>query len=269
MRECSVTKNEIFDGDALARINREKNFFENYYSMQGEYSTTLLVNPEASVSLWFDDAIRRMGNLQGKQVIDLGCGTGITAVYMALRGAEVTAVDISEMALNLCELRAEANGVSGRVHPCNCPIEFLSVDVTGKQFDIVHGNAILHHLDIKLAIPAIRGLMKACGSKAYFSETSYLNPFFRFFREKISGRFGVPRFRTHDETPLDKSSFALLKKHFKQVQVLRSYRFFAQATGYIPMNEKMKRFLHKLDDYLLTLSPLRLAGYWILIECGI
>lgn len=266
MGECSVTKKSRFGGDVLAQIKREKTFFENSYSSQDEDSTILRLNPEASVSLWFDDAIRRMGNLRGKQVIDLGCGSGVSTVYMALRGAEVTAVDISDRALNLCKLRAEANGVSERMYLCNCPIEFLSVDIAKRQFDIVHGCAILHHLDLKLAIPAISSLMKR-GSRAYFSETSYLNPFFRFCREKISGRFGVPRVRTNDETPLDKSSFALLKKHFKQVQVLRSYRFFAQATGYIPMNKKMNRVLNKLDKYVLTLPPLRLAGYWVLIEC--
>jgi len=249
--------------DVLTRINRERTFYENFYSnnQDGE----LRVNSEASVSLWFDDAIRYIGDLQGKKVIDLGCGTGIITVYMALRGADVTAIDISDEALKICQLRAEANGVSESVHLYNCPIEFLG-NVIRDQFDIVHGCAILHHLDLKLATPVISSLMKH-GSRAYFSETSYLNPFLRFCRERLSGHFGIPRFRSPEETPLDKNSFAILKEHFKQVSVLQSYRFLTQAIGYFPMNEKKKCLLHRLDKYLLTNPLLRLAGYWILIEC--
>jgi 2-polyprenyl-3-methyl-5-hydroxy-6-metoxy-1,4-benzoquinol methylase len=252
----------------LERINREKAFFENIYSNQNNELINLQIDPEAKVSFWFDDAIRYMGNLQDKLVLDLGCGTGVTSIYMALRGAEVIAVDISEEALKICKLRAEANEVDKRVHIYNSAIELLNTDLIGNNIDIVHGCAILHHLDLNFAIPAIKSLMKP-GSRAYFSETSYLNPIFRFLRERISGHFGIPSYRTQDEKPLDRNSLALLREYFNQVQILRSYRFLAQASGYIPMNDKISGLLCKIDDYLLVRRPLKLSGYWILMECSV
>jgi SAM-dependent methyltransferase len=42
------------------------------------------------------------------QAIDLGCGTGTNAIYLALRGFEVTAADISPTAIERCRKRTTA-----------------------------------------------------------------------------------------------------------------------------------------------------------------
>ncbi|MFB6145256.1 MAG: METTL5 family protein [Candidatus Nanohaloarchaea archaeon] len=52
------------------------------------------------------------GDIEGKKVIDLGTGTGIFAIGAALLGAEVTAVDKDNEALELAEKNAERLGVS-------------------------------------------------------------------------------------------------------------------------------------------------------------
>ena len=40
-------------------------------------------------------ALEILGNIKDKNILDVGCGAGDTAVYFALQGAIVTAVDIS------------------------------------------------------------------------------------------------------------------------------------------------------------------------------
>jgi cyclopropane fatty-acyl-phospholipid synthase-like methyltransferase len=52
--------------------------------------------------------------------LELGCGTGTNAVWLAQQGFEVTAVDISPLALEHARQRAAAAGVS---------VRFLNVDV--------------------------------------------------------------------------------------------------------------------------------------------
>ncbi|MFQ3275224.1 MAG: putative methylase [Candidatus Nanohaloarchaea archaeon] len=52
------------------------------------------------------------GDIEGKEVLDLGTGTGIFAIGAALLGAEVTAVDKDEEALEIAKGNAEDAEVS-------------------------------------------------------------------------------------------------------------------------------------------------------------
>jgi SAM-dependent methyltransferase len=54
-------------------------------------------------------------DLRGWRVLDAGCGTGMLAVDLALRGAEVVAVDLSPTLVGYGRDRAEAAGVADRV----------------------------------------------------------------------------------------------------------------------------------------------------------
>jgi magnesium-protoporphyrin O-methyltransferase len=54
-------------------------------------------------------------DLAGWRVLDAGCGTGMLAVDLALRGAHVTAVDLSPTLVGYGRERAEAAGVADRI----------------------------------------------------------------------------------------------------------------------------------------------------------
>lgn len=66
------------------------------------------------------------GDIDGKNVLDLGTGTGIFAVGAALLGADVTAVEKDEEALKIAEQNAESADVSDF-------IEFVESDITKIQ----------------------------------------------------------------------------------------------------------------------------------------
>ena len=51
------------------------------------------------------------GDLNGKRVLDIGCGTGLLSVKLAKMGAEVTGIDISTDMLTVAEQRAYALSV--------------------------------------------------------------------------------------------------------------------------------------------------------------
>lgn len=64
-----------------------------------------------------------LGDIEGKKVIDLGCGTGIFAIGAALLGArEVVGVDIDPDAIEIAKLQASKIGVDDI-------IEFISEDI--------------------------------------------------------------------------------------------------------------------------------------------
>lgn len=59
------------------------------------------------------------------RAVEIGCGTGSNAVWLASRGFEVTAVDLSPLAIRLARRRARAAGVA---------VNFLVADVTDPAF---------------------------------------------------------------------------------------------------------------------------------------
>lgn len=74
------------------------------------------------------------------RVLELGCGTGTNAIFLAQAGFEVTAVDLSELAINQARERAKEAGVS---------IKFLQNDVTdlpdlGAPFPLIFDRGTYH-----------------------------------------------------------------------------------------------------------------------------
>src|SRR5690349_17507776 len=51
------------------------------------------------------------GAIPAGRALELGCGTGTNAVYLAQRGFEVTAADLSPLALDRARQRADSAGV--------------------------------------------------------------------------------------------------------------------------------------------------------------
>jgi ribosomal protein L11 methyltransferase len=96
--------------------------------------------------------------LQGRtrpdmRVLDLGTGSGILAIASAHLGAQVTALDVSEVAVEVARANAAANGLSSRID-----IGLGSIEkVAGKHFDLILGNIIASVL-IELASPLAHAL---------------------------------------------------------------------------------------------------------------
>lgn len=68
----------------------------------------------------------------GSVALDIGCGTGADAVFLARCGLAVTGVDVSEAALELAEKRARQAGVRVRWlvgDALDLPVDAESVDL--------------------------------------------------------------------------------------------------------------------------------------------
>jgi 2-polyprenyl-3-methyl-5-hydroxy-6-metoxy-1,4-benzoquinol methylase len=98
------------------------------------------------------------------KTIDLGCGTGNYAVYLASKGFDVTGVDISSAAIKIAKENAEKKGVK-----CN----FLVADVLGdldeieETFDFAYDWELLHHIfpeKRKKYIENVYGILNPRGS---------------------------------------------------------------------------------------------------------
>ncbi len=65
-------------------------------------------------SIAADILFKAIENIDGKKVVDLGCGTGIFAIGSALLGADAVGVDIDEKAVERAENFCAENGINVR-----------------------------------------------------------------------------------------------------------------------------------------------------------
>lgn len=72
-------------------------------------------------------------DFDGKQAIEIGCGNGLVTVKMAEKGAEVTAVDINEEAVEETGKKVKEEGVDGRV----TVLESDLFDSVEEKFDLI------------------------------------------------------------------------------------------------------------------------------------
>jgi SAM-dependent methyltransferase len=156
--------------------------------------------------------VAQMGDITGKKVLDVGCGLGESSVYLALRGARVTAMDVSPgMVTATCELgKAWGVEIEGRVSPG----ETLAAD--SDAYDIVYIANTIHHVGDRSALLAeIRRVLKPGGMFYSFDPVAY-NPVINVYRRMATD------VRTPDEEPLRTKDVALARTFFPDVKA----RFF-------------------------------------------
>ena len=108
----------------------------------------------------------------GKTVLECGCGTGWTTVLLAQKAGQVMAFDIAINSVRvLCE-RVRRLGLDN-VSCCVADAEHLPF--RGEVFDVVFGNAVLHHVRLPLAVPETARVMKP-GGRGAFCEPLAHNP---------------------------------------------------------------------------------------------
>ena len=82
-----------------------------------------------------------MTKLKGKQVLDLGCGSGVFSCLLSEAGADVTAVDLTEAAVKLTRDSSKIFGCPVRVTQMNAE----SLGINDASFDYVFSWGVLHH----------------------------------------------------------------------------------------------------------------------------
>ncbi|MGF9663390.1 class I SAM-dependent methyltransferase [Arthrobacter crystallopoietes] len=78
--------------------------------------------------------VREVAGLGPGTAVDLGCGEGADAIWLAARGWQVTGVDVSEVALARAVRHAEAEGVVGRIEWQRLDLAEWTPD---RRFDLV------------------------------------------------------------------------------------------------------------------------------------
>lgn len=196
-------------------------------------------------------AVVSLGDIAGKEVLDLGCGTGWFSVILAKKGAMVTGVDISPEAIAIARKRAIVNAVSDRVNFMPMSFYDLKSNFRAESFDKTIGLSVLHHCQHKsLLADQLCSILKP-GGRVVFNE-----PFGNVrWLERI--RLLLPiavneQDKTHWQEQLTYADLDELKPHFEVG--FKEFQFISRLDRVIRDTRLITWFGH-LDTRLLTAFP--------------
>jgi len=213
-------------------------------------------------------ALRQVGvpNLEGKTILDYCCGTGITAIYFALLGADVEAFDASRIGIDIARESAERSGVAERV-------EFRVADAralpyAANTFDAAFCQSALHIVaDYPECSTELARVLKP-GTKAVFCEEALgHNPLLapiRCVRRRARRECGGRPLKYADIEAFGKCFSATMIHHFNLLA--QSKMLFAgqlRRTGRLrPSTCKLVQRLERIDERILQAAP------WLERLCG-
>jgi|SRR5665647_716740 2-polyprenyl-6-hydroxyphenyl methylase/3-demethylubiquinone-9 3-methyltransferase len=104
--------------------------------------------------------------LAGKRVLDVGCGGGILSESMALKGAQVTGIDLGEKALKVAQLHKLESGVDVDYRLISA--ETLAAEMP-QSFDVVTCMEMLEHVPDPAAVVNACATLVKPGGMVFFS----------------------------------------------------------------------------------------------------
>ncbi len=134
--------NQNYDPQELAKF---ATLAAHWWDKNGELKTLHQINPLRLC--YIDDIVK----LNGKSVIDVGCGGGILAESMAFAGAKVTGIDMNKSVIDVAKLHQLESGAN---------VEYLHVatetiaEERKEQYDVVTCLEMLEHVPDPAAIIA-------------------------------------------------------------------------------------------------------------------
>jgi 2-polyprenyl-3-methyl-5-hydroxy-6-metoxy-1,4-benzoquinol methylase len=201
------------------RIMIEPKSIKNEYQVHEQWANDTDVNKidvakinQAKTSPELRFIHSQLGDIKNLKILDVGSGLGEAAVYFAIRGADVTCLDLSPTMLKLSQQLAQRHQVTIKTiaKPAH-ELSELNSDYL-ECFDIIYAGNFLHHINIQQDVPVLIKLLKPDGRFVSWDPIAY-NPIINIYR-KIAQQV-----RTLDEHPLTKSDITFITRQFNQQTV--------------------------------------------------
>lgn len=173
---------------------------------------------------------------QGKKLLEIGCGIGVDSVQLYKCGFDLTAIDLTQEAIDIAQKRAETEDLKIRYMVANAE----KLPFENEEMDYVYSFGVLHHTpDIEKSVDEVLRVLKK-GGKAYimlYATNSLVNLIHRVFKIPYESPQNMkdhcPVVYTYDAERIKK-----LFHRFSSIRVSKEYPFtygFRRLTGWIPL----------------------------------
>lgn len=254
--------------EVAARCTREKEFFDRHSSAAEVPDEALRVPAQLSA---IPEEIRGyFPSLEGACVCEVGCGYGVISAWYAQRRAWVYAFDVSEANIRIAERAARVNHVSDRVCLSVMPAECLSY--ADEVFDLIFGNAVLHHLDLASSAREFYRVLRP-GGVAIFREPLGENRLLEWARRcpwRSENHRHSPDERSLRYSDVDTLRTVFPKVDLREAELLAVLRALSRKAEIgvlaIPRWERAMQRLERMDRWLFRHVPMirPLASYSVL-----
>jgi SAM-dependent methyltransferase len=201
-------------------------------------------------------------SLPGKDVLEVGCGSGIAVQLFAEAGAKVTAVDLTPWAVRTTQARLRAFDLEGDVREADGE----DLPFADESFDLVFSWGVIHHTSNMAK--ALSELVRTCRPEGTIVLMLYNRRSFFFVAYRALARF-LPAARKlgfHFEGARHGEREGLIARHFTRGEVeglLRAHRLdeirvepYGQDAELLPLPRRMRlpiteRLPQRLKDRLL------------------
>ena len=122
--------------DALL-VERQNDWWNEFYANRAKPVPFFGPEPDESLSTWVNDGVLPPG-----KALDLGCGNGRNAIFLAKSGFNVDGVDYSKTAIEWAVQRAKE--ASAEVHLHNASV--FEASIPPSSYDLVYDSGCFHHM---------------------------------------------------------------------------------------------------------------------------
>jgi len=202
------------------------------------------LNPPRDTPYSLEYAFYLLGDIRGKKVLDLGCGTGENIVPLTERGAIVIGMDISPELVALAQERLRRSGQEATLRVGSA----YDTGLENGSVDVIFCIALIHHLDIKRVRDEMLRILRR-GGVVVLKEPIRFSKTYASLRGWLPAQENVSDF----EHPLTREELAAMTEAF-EVQETRYFRL-----PWIPLFTALPPFLvstvWKLDRWMLRNFP--------------
>ncbi|MES9968669.1 MAG: bifunctional 2-polyprenyl-6-hydroxyphenol methylase/3-demethylubiquinol 3-O-methyltransferase UbiG [Candidatus Thiodiazotropha sp.] len=143
-----------------AEVSKFEELASRWWDPDSEFKPLHEINPLRL------EYIQRLAPLEGKQVLDVGCGGGILSESMAANGAQVTGIDMGEAPLQVARLHLLESDLE--INYERIPVERLAQEQP-EQFDVVTCMEMLEHVPDPASVVNACARLAKPGGKLFFS----------------------------------------------------------------------------------------------------
>lgn len=244
----------------------EEKFHDDWASSTNVNEIDVIAANEACTAPEMRYIFNKLGSVKDLSVLDFGCGLGEASCYFAIKGAKVTACDLSQEMLNTTSKLAQKYHTQVATFKAEAHLQFP--ESFYGQFDIVYVGNLLHHVDIDATLAQLKKLLKPNGVFVSWDPVFY-NPMIMVYR------IMAKNVRTPDEHPLKIKDLDLFRKHFSVVQFRPFWLFtlvvfiLMYLTGSSPGQDRFwKKVITDHKKWAPLYKPLEFIDNLLLVPLG-